>query len=89
MDDSDFQVVLVLISFVIFQNRNFFCIYPKVSVSVSKFETKLVSVSVSNFETKITKSQSQSQNLRLKSKVSVSVSKIDTIIKSLSLSLNF
>ena len=87
MDDSDFQVVLVLISFVIFQNS--FCTYPKVSVSVSKFETKLVSVSVSNFETKITKSQSQSQNLRLKSKVSVSVSKIDTIIKSLSLSLNF
>ena len=59
--------------------------YPKVSVSVSKFETKLVSVSVSNLETKITKSQSQSQNLRLKSKVSVSVSKIDTSIKSLSL----
>ena len=91
MDDSDFQVVLVLISFVIFQNRKkcSFCTYPKVSVSVSKFETKLVSVSVSNFETKITKSQSQSQILRLKSKVSVSVSKTDTIIKSLSLSLNF
>ena len=92
MDDSDFQVVLVLISFVIFQNTKkkcSFCTYPKVSVSVSKFETKLVSVSVSNFETKIAKSQSQSQNLRLKSKVSVSVSKVDTIIKSLSLSLNF
>ena len=80
MDDSDFQVELVLITFVLFQDRKkcSFFIYLKVSVSVSKFETKLVSVSVSKLETKITKSQSQSQNLRLKSKVSVSVSKIDT-----------
>ena len=87
MDDSDFQVALFLITFCLFQNRKkcSFFTYPKVSISVSKFETKLVSVSVSNLETKITKSQSQSQNLRLKSKVSVSVSKIDTIIKSLSL----
>ena len=85
MNDSDFQVAIVLIIFDLFEytKKCNFSPYPKVSVSVSKFETNLVSVSVSNFETKITKSQSQSQNLRLKSKVSVSVSKIDTIIQRL------
>ena len=63
MDDSDFQVALVLITFVLFQ----------IEKNVVFSHTQ----------------KSQSQNLRLKSKVSVSVSKIDTIIKSLSLSLNF
>ena len=76
MNDSDFQVAIVLIIFDLFQytKKCNFSPYPKISVSVSKFETQRVSVSVSNFETKITKSQSQ--YLRLKSKVSVS--KFDT-----------